>query len=74
MHLFGHVCLGLMWAKMAKVSMAALEGNPDDPDYYKSKLTTGRFYMARRLPMTATHLARINSGAETVMSLDAEQF
>ena len=74
MHLFGHVCLGLMWAKMAKVSLEALEGNPEDPDYYKSKLTTGRFYMARRLPMTATHLARINSGAETVMSLDAEQF
>jgi alkylation response protein AidB-like acyl-CoA dehydrogenase len=74
MHLFGHVCLGLMWAQMAKVSLEALENGTEDPAFYESKLTTGRFYMARRLPITATHLARINSGADTVMSLDAEQF
>jgi alkylation response protein AidB-like acyl-CoA dehydrogenase len=74
MHLFGHVCLGLMWAQMAKASLEALENGTEDPDFYETKLTTGRFYMARRLPITATHLARINSGADTVMSLDAEQF
>ncbi len=74
MHLFGHVCLGLMWAQMAKASLEALESGTDDPTFYETKLTTGRFYMARRLPITATHLARINSGADTVMTLDAEQF
>jgi alkylation response protein AidB-like acyl-CoA dehydrogenase len=74
MHLFGHVCLGLMWAQMAKVSMEALENGAEDPAFYETKLTTGRFYMARRLPITATHLARINSGADTVMTLEAEQF
>jgi alkylation response protein AidB-like acyl-CoA dehydrogenase len=72
MHLFGHVCLGLMWARMAKAAHAALEAGTSDEAFYKTKLATGRFYMKRRLPATALHLARIESGAEPVMELDAE--
>jgi hypothetical protein len=30
--------------------------------------------MARQLPATALHLTRIQSGADTVMALDAAQF
>jgi hypothetical protein len=30
--------------------------------------------MARHLPMTATHLARIEAGGDTVMALAPEQF
>jgi alkylation response protein AidB-like acyl-CoA dehydrogenase len=74
MHLFGHVCLGLMWARMAKASHAALESGTSDEAFYRTKLATGRFYMKRRLPATALHLARIESGAEPVMELDAEAF
>jgi len=74
MHLFGHVCLGLMWAKMARASLTALAGGTEDPTFHETKLATGRFYMARSLPMTATHLARIQTGAETVMALDAANF
>ncbi len=74
MHLFGHVCLGLMWARMGKAAYAALEGGAADEAFYKTKLATGRFYMKRRLPATSMHLARIESGAELVMELDAEQF
>ena len=74
MHLFGHVCLGLMWAQMAKAAQEALDGGASDKAFYETKLATGRYYMARRLPATAMHLARINTGADTVMALDAEQF
>jgi alkylation response protein AidB-like acyl-CoA dehydrogenase len=74
MHLFGHVCLGLMWARMAKVATSALDAGTDDPDFYKNKLITGRYYMARQLPATGMHLARIESGADTVMGLSAEAF
>ncbi len=74
MHLFGHVCLGLMWARMGKAAYAALEGGTSDEAFYKTKLATGRFYMKRRLPATSMHLARIESGADLVMELDAEQF
>ncbi|WP_226779402.1 acyl-CoA dehydrogenase C-terminal domain-containing protein [Oceaniglobus trochenteri] len=74
MHLFGHVCLGLMWAKMAKASMAALAAGDTDRAFHETKVATGRYYMARQLPATAMHLARITSGAETVMELDAANF
>ena len=74
MHLFGHVCLGLMWSHMAKAALAELDAGTSDKGFYETKIVTGRYYMARRLPMTATHLARINSGADTVMALAAEAF
>ena len=31
----------------------------------KAKLVTGKFFMERMLPETATHLARIQTGADT---------
>ncbi|CUH63974.1 Acyl-CoA dehydrogenase [Thalassovita gelatinovora] len=74
MHLFGHVCLGLMWAQMAKAAQEALDAGASDTAFYETKLATGRYYMARRLPATAMHLARINSGADPVMALDVDQF
>ncbi|WP_425098750.1 acyl-CoA dehydrogenase C-terminal domain-containing protein [Tropicibacter sp. S64] len=74
MHLFGHVCLGLMWAKMAVAAEDALAAGASDTAFYETKIATGRYYMARQLPLTGTHLARIESGAETVMALDAEAF
>ena len=74
MHMMGHVCLGLMWAKMGKASMEALATGDTDTDFHETKIATGRYYMARQLPMTATHLARINTGADTVMALDAANF
>ena len=74
LHLLGHVCLGLMWGEMAKAACAALETDPNDRAFYEAKLTTGQYYMARHLPATALHLARITSGGDTVMALDAEAF
>lgn len=74
MHMMGHVCLGLMWAKMAKAAQAALDGGTSDKEFYETKIATGRYYMARQLPATAMHLARINSGADTVMALEAANF
>jgi 3-(methylsulfanyl)propanoyl-CoA dehydrogenase len=74
MHLFGHVSLGLMWARMAKVAAAALANGASDKEFYETKLATGRYYMARRLPATKMHLARIETGADTVMALAADSF
>ena len=74
MHLFGHVTLGFMWARMAVAAQAGLDAGTGDAEFLKTKLATGRYYMKRQLPMTATHLARIQSGAETVMELDQEAF
>ena len=74
MHLMGHVCLGLMWTRMAKAAHLALDAGAADRDFYQVKIATGRYYMARQLPACAMHLARIESGAETVMALEAAAF
>ena len=74
MHMFGHVCLGFMWAQMAKTAQDALDGGMSDKEFYETKISTGRFYMERRLPATGMHLARIQTGANTVMALDAANF
>ncbi|MBV1896525.1 MAG: acyl-CoA dehydrogenase C-terminal domain-containing protein, partial [Rhodobacteraceae bacterium] len=74
LHMFGHVCLGLMWARMGKAAFDALANDPSDAPFFETKLATGRYYMARQLPATALHLTRIQTGADTVMALDAANF
>jgi hypothetical protein len=74
LHLFGHVCMGLAWTKMAKAASVALQQGTEDPDYYNAKLATGRYYMSRVLPETGLRLARIETGADPVMDMPAEAF
>lgn len=74
MHLFGHCCMGLMWARMGWAAQQALKSDTTDAAFHETKLTTGRYYMARRLPATSLHLQRIKSGADTIMALDAAAF
>ena len=74
MTMMGHVCLGLMWARMAKASLQALADGTDDPEFHNTKIATGKYYMARQLPATSMHLSRIETGADTVMALDAASF
>ena len=75
MHLFGLVGLAYMWARMAKAAQAALADGDDRPgEFYETKLALGLFFMERTMPETAAHLARITSGADTMMSVPAEAF
>ncbi|PBB85212.1 acyl-CoA dehydrogenase [Mesorhizobium sp. WSM3876] len=75
MHLFGLVALGYMWGQMAKAAGAKLaQGANGASAFYDSKLVTARFFMERIMPETATRLARISSGADTLMALPAEAF
>ncbi len=74
MHLFGHVALGLMWGQMAKAAAKALENAPADRNFYEAKLATARYYMARQLPATSMHAARIRAGGDTLMALHADAF
>jgi acyl-CoA dehydrogenase len=72
MHLLGLVMLGYMWCHIAAAAQRKL-GN-DDTGRMNAKLVTARFFMERMLPETATHLARIQSGATSTMELPAEAF
>jgi hypothetical protein len=74
LNLFGHVAIGWAWAEMAKVAHEALARGTDDADFYRAKLITGRYYMARLLPETGLRLARIRSGDAPVMDLPEAAF
>jgi hypothetical protein len=69
MHLFGLAALGYMWARIARAALAkASEPGMD------AKLAVGRYFMERAMPETATLLARIKTGADTMMEIAAEVF
>ena len=75
MHLFGLVVLGYMWAKMAKAAEDGLAaGEAEREAFLRNKLITARFFMERIMPETALRKARIETGAETMMTLAAEAF
>ncbi len=75
MHLFGLVALGYMWAQMAKAAAEKLkDGGDGRAEFYETRLTLGKYFMERAMPETAAHLARISTGAETMMKLPVEMF
>jgi acyl-CoA dehydrogenase len=75
MHLFGLVTLGYMWCRMVEAARGKLAtgANGAEPSM-NAKLVAGRFFMERMLPETASHLARIQAGAGSIMELPAELF
>jgi alkylation response protein AidB-like acyl-CoA dehydrogenase len=72
MHLFGLVVLGYMWCRIVEAAKAKRAAGAGEG--MNGKLVTGRFFMERMLPETAAHLARIQSGAASMMELPAEAF
>ena len=74
MHLFGYVCLGLMWCKIAQASHEAINLSSDHDDFHQSKISTGQHFMERQLPYTKLRLARIRTGSNVVMKLKPENF
>jgi len=73
LQLFGLTALAYMWALTAKACLAHGPSADTDP-FYATKLTIARYYMARVLPQTAAHLAKLKTGADLVMKLPAEAF
>jgi len=73
LHLFGFTALAYMWARMAQVSLAKKADGTSDP-YYDDKLVMARYYMERVLPEASAHLAKLKTGAETMMELAADRF
>ena len=73
LHLFGLTALAYMWALQAKAARAKVAAGDTDP-FYATKLAVGRYYMARVAPETSSRLAKLVTGAETLMALPAEAF
>jgi len=73
MHMMGLTTLAYMWAKMALVAQAAIDGGSND-EFYTNKIITGRYFVLRMLPMMDAHLAKLKTGAEPLMALEAAAF
>ncbi|MEH6490310.1 acyl-CoA dehydrogenase C-terminal domain-containing protein [Hyphomonas oceanitis] len=71
LHLFGLTALAYMWARMAKV---AIDKKADGEPFYVEKLLTGQYFLDRMLPDAASHLAKVKTGAKSMMALSADQF
>ncbi len=75
MHLMGLVALGYMWGRMVRTAQEQLAaGANGDAAFLEAKITTGRYFMERVMPETAAHLARLSTGADTMMALPEEAF
>lgn len=72
LRLLGLVAFARIWAESAEIALARLEG--DNTGFYRTKIATARFFVRRLLPTTASLLTSIRSGADTLMSLEAEAF
>ena len=66
----GYVALAYWWAR----SVAAADASSQPQAFKDAKRETARFYFARLLPRTRTHVASIASGAAPLMSLHADAF
>jgi alkylation response protein AidB-like acyl-CoA dehydrogenase len=70
LRLFGLVALGFMWARMAKIALPKAEAE----SFYQAKIGTAKFFFARLLPLTASLLTVIQSGAEVMMEFEDGAF
>jgi acyl-CoA dehydrogenase len=59
-----------LWTRMAELALAKAEG--EDGAFYKGKLATARFFMAKLLPESTALFAQIGAGAKPLMALEAE--
>lgn len=76
LHLFGWTAFGYLWAKSAKVAMAALASGASGEEraFYEAKVATARFFMARLLPRHNAHFAQLLAGASSMMSFPDDAF
>lgn len=78
LHLMGHLCLGLMWLRMARAAQQAQTRiqapAEEDAAFLQAKILTAQHYMTHLLPDCALHLARITAGGASLLALEAKAF
>jgi alkylation response protein AidB-like acyl-CoA dehydrogenase len=61
----GYAALAYAWAR----SVAAADASAHSDDFKQAKRLTARFYFARILPRTRTHLAAMQAGADSLFAM-----
>ena len=69
LRLFALTALAHAWARMAEIALPKAE----DP-FYKAKLATARFFMARVLPETSSLAAKVMAGGATLREMEEAAF
>lgn len=70
----GYVVVGYFWLQMAVVAQQKLDDGTNDPEFYKAKLHTAKFYFDRLLTRTRSLVSAMESGADNLMDMEEEQF
>ena len=73
LNMWALLCLSYGWAQMAKAALEKKSAGESDA-FFENKLTTGRYFVERMLPDMDAHLAKIKTGADSMMALPAEAF
>jgi len=74
LNLFALTAMAWAWTGQARAARAGLKGGSAGEAFYRAKLDTARFFMARMLPETLGLERKILAGSETLMSLDEAAF
>ena len=64
LRMFALVVFGYVWAQQAAIALKKMD---EDKEFYEAKIATARFYMQKVLPGTASLLASISNGSDSVM-------
>jgi alkylation response protein AidB-like acyl-CoA dehydrogenase len=72
LRLMGLVTQSYMWARMARLAADALDRNPSETDFYRSKIATARFFAQRVLPQSSSLFAAIMAGGRTITEFDEQ--
>lgn len=70
----GYIVVGYFWLQMAVVAQKKLDEGTNDPEFYKAKLHTAKFYFDRLLTRTRSLVSAMESGADNLMNMEEEQF
>lgn len=74
MHIMGIVSLGLMWLRMMRASVAALDAGTGNATFYETKLKTARYFAERIMPDAGALRRKIEAGSDAIMALEPELF
>jgi 3-(methylsulfanyl)propanoyl-CoA dehydrogenase len=72
--LMGTCVAGAMLAKSAVAASKLQKADSGNPLFNSSKLTTANFFAEHVLPRTASYLAAVKAGSDSVLSLDIDAF
>jgi acyl-CoA dehydrogenase len=73
LHLFGLTLLDYMWARIAKAVLAR-KAKGEATEELESKLVLAKFFNERMMPEAGANLARLSSGAASIMAMPAAAF